>query len=295
MKLSASKRIAPTPGTPFDDLTSHLTADVTDLHGDAFAIDSVKLDVETHNDLVALHTLEVHRAENSVTAKATYRIPKDLGDAASGPVDAQFVLDLPKLEAFAIKVANKSVVGPHARRGNGKDRERRLARRARSPSAWRFPARRLRPGALTANVKIADSVAQIEQLTLQLNGTDQLAITGQGDVRGPFPYDASLLLDIKNLAAFSPLLTVFGVKQPIAGTLHLDWSGKGETAPINAAREAPNSIKADNSTSHSTKQAISTRSTSARSKSAAFTVPALRNPPTCISSPARPALPATWR
>src|SRR5947208_11217104 len=32
-----------------------------------FGIDSLKLDVDTRNELVTLHELEVHRAENAVT------------------------------------------------------------------------------------------------------------------------------------------------------------------------------------------------------------------------------------
>ncbi len=231
LHLTASKRLSPAPATPFEDLSSHLTAEISGVRVQEFSIDSVKLDVETRNDLVALHGLEIHRAENSVTAKANYRIPKDLNDATTAPVDAQFVIHLPKLEDFGIKVSGNTLTGRVRSEGQVK-MENSLLNGHVQIEGGDFQLGDFKTGPLGATIHIEDSIAKIEQLALQLNATDQIALTGQADTRAPFPYEASLLVDIKDLAALRPLLTAFNVKQPLTGNLHLDWSGKGETATI---------------------------------------------------------------
>jgi hypothetical protein len=231
LHLTAEKRLQPAPATPFEDLSTHLTAEVGNLHVQDFAVDSVTLDLETRNDLVALHNLEVHRAENAITAKANYRVPKDLGDAAIAPVDAQFALQLPKLEAFGIKVKDNALTGHVEGQGSLKT-ENRLVNGQIEIDGGDFQLGDFKSGPLAAKINVQDSVAKLEQLSLQLNATDQIAITGQGTLQPPFPYDAGVTLDIKNLSALQPLLTVFGMKQPLTGTLHLDWNGKGEPAII---------------------------------------------------------------
>ena len=231
LHLTADKRLQPAPAGPFDDLSSHLTADVSGLHVQDFTIDSVGLDLETRNDLVALHSLEVHRAENSITAKATYRIPKDLNDAANAPADAQFTLQLPKLDAFGIKVKDSTLLGHIQGEGTVKTANRLLNGRVQIDGGD-FQLGDFKTGPLAVNVTIQDSVAKIEELALHLNATDQIAATGQGDLRPPFPYDATLAVDIQDLSALKQLLAVFGAKQAVAGNFHLDWSGKGEPATV---------------------------------------------------------------
>jgi len=242
LHATAVRRIMPAPATPFEDLTSHVTADVTNLRVQDFAIDSVKLDVDTRHDLVALHTLEVHRADNSITAQATYRIPRNLADAASAPVDAQFSVLLPKLEDFGLKVGDNLLSGHLESRGQVKS-EKNLVNGQVEMDGGDFQLGAFKTGPLTAKIDVKDSVGTIEQLALQLNAADQIAITGHGDLHPPFPYDASLLVDVRNLAAFQPLLAAFGVKQPLTGALHLDWTGKGEIA----AAQPPAAPKLDQS------------------------------------------------
>ena len=242
LHLTASKRLSPAPGTPFEDLSSHLTADVRAVRFQDFSIDSVKLDVETRNGLVALHRAEVHRAENSITAKATYQIPHDLHDAATAPVDAQFAITLPKLEDFGIKVGNHPLSGHLESNGQVKT-EQGLFNGQVKIDGGDFQLGDFKTGPLAAQIEIKDSIAKIEQFALQLNATDQVAITGQADARAPFPYEASLLIDIQDLATLHPLLAAFHVTQPLTGNLHLDWSGKGEAAAI----KPPHAPKLDQS------------------------------------------------
>jgi len=229
--VHVEKRIAPAGGAPFDDLASRITADVTALRAGDFAIDSVQLDVENRDDLVTLHTAEVKRAENSVSAKGTYRVPRDLRQAGTAPIDVQFALQLPKLDAFGIKVKDAPLTGHLDGRGTLQ-----IVHQALNGSVQitggDFQIGEFKTEGLKVKVEIANNVASIEQLALQFNATDQVAISGEANVQAPFPYEGALLLDVKDLAAFQPLLTVFGLKQSLTGALHLDWAGKGEAAPI---------------------------------------------------------------
>jgi hypothetical protein len=231
LHLTATKRLSPAPATPFEDLSSHLTAEVNGVRLQEFGIDSAKLDVETRNELITLHGLEVHRAENSVTAKASYSIPKDLSDAATAPVDAQFAIHVPKLVDFGIKVGENMLAGRVESEGQVK-MENSLLNGHVQLEGGDFQIGEFKTGPLNGTIQIRDSIAKVEPFTLQLNATDQVAITAQADIRAPFPYEASVLADIKDLAALRNLLTAFNVKQTLTGNLHLDWSGKGEPAQV---------------------------------------------------------------
>jgi autotransporter translocation and assembly factor TamB len=232
-KISAkvNKRITPAGGAPFDDLGSQIQAEVTAVRAGDFTVDSVRLDMENQNDLVTLRTVEVRRAENSISAKGTYRVPRDLRQAGQAPVDAEFSLQLPKLDSFGIKVKDATLAGHLEGRGTLKLINQSLNGNV-TIEGGDFQLGEYRAVQLAMKATIADNLASIEQLALQFNATDQLGITGEVGVQKPFPYEAALLLDVKDLATFQPLLDLLGVKKSITGTLHLDWAGKGEAARV---------------------------------------------------------------
>ena len=231
LSVQVEKRVAPAGGAPFDDLTSHIRADITNARAQDFAIDAVRLDVENRNDLVTLHTLEVRRAENAITADGTYRVPRDFRDLAKAPLDARLNIDLPKIEAFDLKVKGTALTGRLQGGGNFK-----LVNEALNGglklAGGDFQLGDYKAERLAAKIDFADNRAVIEQITLQFNATDQFAFTGEVGMEAPFPYTGTLLLDVQNLSAFQPLLTVLGAKQNIAGELHIGWDGKGEAAPV---------------------------------------------------------------
>lgn len=232
-KISASvtKRIAPAGGAPFDDLTGRVKATVQNIKAGEFTVDSVNLDVEALNDLVTLHGVDVHRAENSVTAQGTYHIPRDLSQAAQAPVDAQFAIQIPKLDSFGIKVKDATLTGNVDGKGTLKMVNQALNGEV-SIQGRDFQIGEYKGLNLAIKTLIADNRATIDQFAVQFNATDQLGITGEVGLQAPFPYEAALLVDVKDLATFKPLLDVFGMKQALTGALHLDWGGKGEAAKI---------------------------------------------------------------
>lgn len=231
LQVDLQKRVVPAGGAPFDDLTSQIRAEITNARAKDFTVDAIRLDAANQNDLVTLNTVEIRRAENAITAAGTYRVPRDLRDLAKAPLDAKLNIDLPKLEAFGIKVKDAVLAGRLKGAGDFKLQDSAL-NGGLQISGGDFQIGDYKAERLAAKIELAENRATIEQVTLQFNATDQLAITGAADLQAPFPYSGTLLFDVKNLAAFQPLLTALGVKQTISGEMHIGWDGKGEAAPV---------------------------------------------------------------
>ncbi len=225
--LKAAKRID-TPGlAPFDAMESDVSADLTDLRADTFAIDALTLRAGNRNDLVTLGALDVRRAENSVTAHGTWRVPRDFKDAASAPLDAQFAVKVPKLADFGIAVNGRTLAGHLDASGALKLADKVLAG-GLTIEGGDFQLGDFKVPSLMAKVAVEDNVAAIEKLAIRLGGADQITATGTVRVQAPFPYEGETTLDIKNLATLQPLLAVFNMTQALAGSLHIEWSGQGE-------------------------------------------------------------------
>jgi hypothetical protein len=229
LTVSASKNIDTLTTAPLDSSYSHITVDVADVRVQTFAVDSARLDIENHNNVVTLHGLDIRRGDNSVTAQGTWQAPKDFKDTATSPVDAQFSIKAPKLEAFGIAANGRTLSGHLDGAGSLKLIDAALSGRV-DLDGGDFQLGDFKTQQLAAKVRIADNTAEIEKLSLRINTTDQVSAAGKVGVQAPFPYDGTALVEIRNLSALQPLLAVFDVKQPVAGSVHIDWSGKGESA-----------------------------------------------------------------
>jgi hypothetical protein len=102
LKLKASKRID-TPGlAPFAEMESDISADLTRLRVNTFAIDSATLRGGNRGELVTVEALDVQRAENSVNAQGAWHIPRNFRDAATSPGEVKFSVHVPKLADFGL-------------------------------------------------------------------------------------------------------------------------------------------------------------------------------------------------
>ena len=236
LAVKASKRIDQPGLAPFEAMDSDMSADLTDLRADTFAVDAAKLHVTSRNALVTLHTLDVRRAENSVTAHGTWHVPRDFKDAATAPTDGEFAIKVPKLADFGIAANGQTLSGHLDGSGALKLVDKALAGGV-TLDGGDFQLGEFKAQSLAAKITVADNTATVEKFALKLAGTDQLTATGKAGVQAPFPYEAATVLDIKNLAALQPLLAVFNVKQTLAGSLHLEWNGKGEDVKKDAPLE----------------------------------------------------------
>ena len=238
VQLKATKRIDQPGLAPFDQLDSDVSADLTDLRVDTFTVDSAKFHAANQNELVTIHALDVRRAENAVTAQGTYRIPRDFKDAGNAPVDAQFAIKVPKLADFGIVVNGQTLSGQLDGSGALKLVNQALAGGV-TLDGGDFQLGEFKAQRLTAKIVVADNVATVEQFALQFAGTDQISAKGKAGVKAPFPYEGTLLADVKNIGIFQPLIEVFTVSPkgpppkkigPLSGALHLEWSGQSDRA-----------------------------------------------------------------
>ncbi len=223
VKLTAAKKLGQ---AGLATLTAQLAGDIAGLRFGTFATDAATIRASMTERVVTVATIEIHRGENSITAHGTYEIPTDLKTAAKAPVDAQFAIKVPDIAAFGIAVKEQVLAGRLTGEGAVKLVDGAPVGGVELDGAFKlgdFSAESLK-----AKVKLADRAAEVEELTLKLNGTDQIGVTGKVGIDAPNPYGGALLLGIKNLAALQPLLEVFGVKESLAGALEIDWTGKGE-------------------------------------------------------------------
>ncbi len=228
--IQAIKQIEPRLPGPFDGLDGRVTAELGAVRFKTLNLDAARIDVEAHSRFVKLHAVEVTRGENFVSAEGSARIPQDPKEIAKTPGEAQFKIHVPHLGAFGIAAKEQTLTGQIEGEGSVKIVDGALTGGVKiEGGAFKlggFTAERL-----VAKIDVADQVAVIDQLAIQLNGTDQIVANGKAGLAKPMSYDGGLLVDIKNLAALQPLLEVFGQRQPLAGALSFQWTGKGQLDP----------------------------------------------------------------
>jgi autotransporter translocation and assembly factor TamB len=236
VKLTATKKLQPKGGNIFENLESKVTASIDNGRFKEIAVDEVRLDGETGDRLVTLRELRITRAENRITAQGTYHVPQELDTAATAPIDAQFNISIPKLSDFGIAVGGQTLAGRVA--GNGRVQvENNAYTGSIELDGGDFKIGGFRARRLASRINVANNTADVQQLALQINGTDQLAVVGQVGLLKPHAYEAALLVDIKSLASIQPLLEVFNVKEEVRGALKIDWNGKGDVATVTHSGE----------------------------------------------------------
>ena len=232
VKLSVTKKFGQ---SGVGGVNAQLSADLAALRFQTFATDSATVRVAMNERVVTMPMLEIHRGENSISAHGTYEIPLDFKEAAKAPVDVRFAIKAPEIAAFGIALKDHPLEGRLAGQGDVKLVDGAPVGAIELDGAFKLGG--FTAESLFAKVKLADRTAEIGQLALKINGTDQITATGKIGIDAPNTYDSTLNVGIKNLAALQPLLEVFGVKESLAGSLDLDWSGKGDFQPANHAGE----------------------------------------------------------
>ena len=225
VRLKAGKRID-TPGlAPCEGLDGDVALDLTRLRVNTFALDAAKIRAANHNDLVTLHELDLRRAKNTVTASGAWRIPRDFQNAAAAPGEAQFALKVPQLADFGITVNGRMLTG-HIEGSGALQRAHHELHGGVQIDGGAFQLGAFKMPGLAVKITASDRVLLIERCDLKLGDTDQIALTGRVGQQAPFSYEGTAFADIRHLAALQPLLAVFDMKQTLAGTLRIDWSGK---------------------------------------------------------------------
>lgn len=231
VKLSASKKFGQ---TGFAGVSAQVSGDIAGLRFQTFTTDSATLRAAMNERAVTVSTLEIHRGENNVSAHGTYEIPVDLKAAAKAPVDAQFAIHAPQIADFGIVLNGEPLEGRITGKGDVKLVDGAPVGDVELDGGG-FKLGGFAAESLVARVKLVDRAAHIDELALKLNGQDQISATGTFGFDEPNSYDGKVLVGIESLAVLGPLLEVFGKKESLAGSLHLDWTGKGDLKPATFA------------------------------------------------------------
>jgi len=231
--LRASKSLDAPPAEPLAALDGRLTADLTALQFGTVAIDGASAEIEARTPVITLHRLEIRRGDNTISAQGTARLPADLKEIARAPIDAEFTVHAPKLEAFGLGVKETILAGQLEARGVVKVVEGAPTGDI-TVDGTRFAFGDFRPQSLGAKIHLADQKATVEQFALRFNDSDAVTLTGAAGLQPPYAYGAELRIAVRDLAIFQPLLAIFGVKEALTGKLNVEWAGTGEVQPAAA-------------------------------------------------------------
>jgi hypothetical protein len=80
---------------------------------------------------------------------------------------------------------------------------------------------------LTASVDVANNEANVDQVTLEIDESSKIAVTGKAGLNAPHAFEGAALVVIPKLSVLQPLLATFGVKDPLEGAIDFSAEGKG--------------------------------------------------------------------
>jgi hypothetical protein len=227
IKLTAKKNLAQ---SGLEGLTAQVNAEVTNAHYADFAIDELHVRGAAKDRLVTIEKLDLNRGKNALHAHGNYEVPTESANAAQAPVDAQFTIDAPNLAEFGLALKEHTVAGHLKGDGTLRMINGALAGGVEL-TGGDFKLGDFAIEKLATKIAIADGVAKIENLALNINEANGIEFGGNVGIEKPFAYDGALRVSLKDLSAFAPLLAVFDVKESLGGALTVELSGKGSIDP----------------------------------------------------------------
>lgn len=238
VKVTANKGLdQPVGAAPFDGLSSQVSAQAGTLRFGEIEIDQVLVDAQTRDDLATLTTLSVTREQNSVTAKGTYRLPREKGTPA--PIDAEFAVKAPQLESFhlgkksdpenpdlkqVILTGRVDLAGKIHSVGD-------VMNGSVTLDGGDFEFGGFKAERLAGEANIINNEVQVEKIGVQINKTDQIALSGKVGLKEPMAYEGAVLVLFQDLAVLQPLLANFGVQESLGGALDFSAETQGKLKP----------------------------------------------------------------
>ncbi len=237
--LPADATAPPTaPGAPppphlpiYDKLQTRVAAVVDQVRYADYAIDGVKLTLTTDQDKVKLEQIEITRGKNVINADGTYLIPENFSAWQKNPLDVRLNVAIPDLNGFAADPkapalplqgqvnADGSVQMRNGVYGGGFNLQ------ARDVQAKGATVR-------TADVQIAleNNRASVRTGHIVFDDKNVIDLGGNGMLVAPYPFDASLDVNLADLSRFNETLAANGVNRPLAGSLKVAAKAGGHLA-----------------------------------------------------------------
>ncbi len=219
--------------SPIKNFKSDVSASGTDLQFGTVKADSATVEGEVRDGGVRVKSGELIRGQNRMKLKGTYNIPQALLNLPRTlpPIDTELDFNIPDLASLGIQVKGETLAGSLTAQGSlrtvNKELQGEIDIKGSALSLGDFVAERL-----AGKITIANDVATIEELRLQIKGAaNQVALTGKIGLNKPLPYEGAVLFLLKDMSVLQPLLAIFGVEEPVSGSLDLSIEGNGQLDP----------------------------------------------------------------
>lgn len=229
-KISATKKLPATDATEeafYANLTSSIHADLNDLRQGEYIVDQVSAAIKSSDAAVSLESLSAQRNANLLVVRGNYQLPSTGGKALEQPGDVQFSFRAPQLSDYWQSEAPGKLTGEMQADGNVRIRHGVMSGLV-NLSGEQIVAQKLLVKQISGQISIAENVAYLNDFTATMNDKDYVVAQGTVQVKKPFRYTGSAMVNLADLSAFEPLLATDGKKTPLAGSLVLNWNGQGD-------------------------------------------------------------------
>jgi hypothetical protein len=229
--LRASKKVtrADSKRPWFADLRTAMEFTLTGIRYRDYIVDSVNGSMNGSDDTLGLDGVTLRRNQNELSIRGRYQLPENIGNASSQPVQLDIALNAPEIGDFWLANSLNKISGPLQMTGHI-GRKQGIVDGQVSLSGSNLKMRDLVVQRVSAKSSIANNVIHLDECSATLNQTDFLDAKGTLGLQLPYDYKGKVAAHIANLAVLEPLLRAFGNQTQLAGSLQLDWDGKGQGA-----------------------------------------------------------------
>ena len=244
LRLKAAKKMPPPmpneedvggetmPSPYYENLTSDIALEATDVRFQEYAMDSVTADVQSAGKEATLQQLVANRTENRLTAKGKYELPLDFDRAAAQPASGEVSLNAPKVGDFWAGDSPNKVTGA-LQLSAGAEYRGQLGPGYFNVYGTNLAVRNLTVPEVSAEGSTADNVVYLHDLTARLNEQDAISASGNVEIDQPHRYAGRLDANVADLSTFEPILKAAGKQTDLAGKLTINWQGSGDIANFN--------------------------------------------------------------
>src|SRR5438552_31033 len=231
-KLSATARASKIVGPAdakkpwFADLRLRSNLNISNAHYRDYVIDSVEGAIDVFDDVVSLEPLNLRRNQNEVVIRGQYRLPEEVGKAASQPAALDFSLNAPEAGDFWTSDSLDKLSGPLQIAGQITWKQQ-IANGQLSIFGSNLKMRDLVFKQLSSQSSISNNVIYLNDLTASLNERDFINGHGSFNLRAPHHYSGKISANVSDLSTVQPLLRTFDNQNDLSGSVALDWEGSG--------------------------------------------------------------------
>jgi translocation-and-assembly-module (TAM) inner membrane subunit TamB-like protein len=225
----------PTPATAqkpwFADLHTAMEFDLTGVRYGEYVVDSVHGSLSSLDDVLGFDQVTLRRKQNELTVRGRYRLPQDVGEAPSQPVQIDVALSAPEAGDFWATDSPNKIRGPLQMTAQV-ERNQQATNGQISISGSNLKMRELVVRQLSVQSSISNNLIFLNDSRATLNDTDFLNATGTLNLQKPYHYNGKVSARVANLSVLQPLLRASGNANQLAGSFALDWEGNGNAQTV---------------------------------------------------------------